>query len=138
MQVSLGMEREQGVHTTFFFILFPRFLIFFFLVYWHLIVQRAETLYAALYKNDCHYYYYYFIIVIIIIIPRGAPLEIWSFKCLQVGFLTVGKLMKAFVVCHTAGTSHASHLGDCCPSAYSSRVLYIKKRHVCKSRSETD
>ena len=32
--------------------------------------------------------------------------------------------------------SHASYLG--CPSAYSSRVSYIKKRQVWKSRSETD
>ena len=36
----------------------------------------------------------------------------------------------------TTGASHASHLG--CPSAYSSRVLYIKKRQVWKPRSETD
>ena len=34
------------------------------------------------------------------------------------------------------GASHASHLG--CPMAYSSRVSYIKKRQVWKSRSETD
>ena len=34
------------------------------------------------------------------------------------------------------GASHASHLG--CPSAYSSRLSYIKKRQVWKSRSETD
>ena len=36
----------------------------------------------------------------------------------------------------TTGASHASHLG--CPSAYSSRVSYVKKRQVWKSRSETD
>ena len=36
----------------------------------------------------------------------------------------------------TTGASHASHLG--CPSAYSSRLSYIKKRQVWKSRSETD
>ena len=36
----------------------------------------------------------------------------------------------------TTGASHASHLG--CPSAYSSRVSYIKKRQVWKSRSKTD
>ena len=34
------------------------------------------------------------------------------------------------------GASHASHLG--CPLAYSSRVSYVKKRQVWKSRSETD
>ena len=38
----------------------------------------------------------------------------------------------------TTGASHASHLGDCCPSAYSSGVSYVKKRQVWKSRSETD
>ena len=36
------------------------------------------------------------------------------------------------------GASHASHLGDCSPSAYTGRVLYIKKTQVWKSRSETD
>ena len=36
----------------------------------------------------------------------------------------------------TTGASYASHLG--CPSAYSSRLSYIKKRQVWKSRSETD
>ena len=38
----------------------------------------------------------------------------------------------------STGASHASHLGDCCPSAYSSGVSYVKKRQVWKSRSETD
>ena len=38
--------------------------------------------------------------------------------------------------CVTTGALHASHLG--CPSAYSSRLSYIKKRQVWKSRSETD
>ena len=38
----------------------------------------------------------------------------------------------------TTGASDASHLGNCCPSAYSSRVSYVKKRQVWKSRSETD
>ena len=28
----------------------------------------------------------------------------------------------------TTGASHASHLGDCCPSAYSSGVSYVKER----------
>ena len=36
----------------------------------------------------------------------------------------------------TTGASHASHLG--CPSAYNSRVSYVKKRQVWKSWSETD
>ena len=43
-----------------------------------------------------------------------------------------------FATCQTTGASHASHLGNCCPSAYSSRVWYVKKRQVWKSRSETD
>ena len=38
---------------------------------------------------------------------------------------------------HSTGASHASHLGDCCPSAYSSRVSYVKNRQVWKSRLET-
>ena len=29
----------------------------------------------------------------------------------------------------STGASHASHLGDCCPSAYSSGVSYVKKRY---------
>ena len=40
------------------------------------------------------------------------------------------------LVSHPTGASHASHLG--CPSAYGSRVSYVKKRQVWKSRSETD
>ena len=36
------------------------------------------------------------------------------------------------------GASLASHLGDCCPSAYTSKVLYVKKRQVWMSWSETD
>ena len=44
--------------------------------------------------------------------------------------------------CHgvgvSTGASHASHLGNCCPSAYSSRLSYIKKRQVWNSWSETD
>ena len=36
----------------------------------------------------------------------------------------------------STGASHASHLS--CPSAYGSRVSYVKKRQVWKSRSETD
>ena len=30
----------------------------------------------------------------------------------------------------TTGAAHASHLGDCCPSAYSSGVSYVKKRRM--------
>ena len=38
----------------------------------------------------------------------------------------------------TTGASHDSHLGNCCPSAYSSGEPYIKKRQVWNSWSGTD
>ena len=41
-------------------------------------------------------------------------------------------------VSYITGASHASHLGNCCPSAYSSGVSNVKKRQVWKSRSETN
>ena len=37
----------------------------------------------------------------------------------------------------STGVSHASHLGDCCPSAYSSGVSYVKKTSLRMIRSTT-
>ena len=48
----------------------------------------------------------------------------------------INRPMSPVLPCTTTGASHASHLG--CPSAYGSRVSYVKKRQVWKSRSETD
>ena len=44
------------------------------------------------------------------------------------------------MLCYTTvtGALNISHLGSCCPLAYSSRVSYVKKRQVWKSQSETD
>ena len=50
--------------------------------------------------------------------------------------MTMRRWYCTHLICISTGASHASHLG--CPSAYSSRLSYIKKRQVCKSRSETD
>ena len=45
-------------------------------------------------------------------------------------------VVKCFCHNQDTGPSHASHLG--CLSPYSSRVSYVKKRQVWKSRSESD
>ena len=52
--------------------------------------------------------------------------------------LNLGHLQLHYSNTNTTGASHASHLGNCCSSAYSSRVSYVKKRQVWKFWSKTD
>ena len=63
-------------------------------------------------------------------VPDAAP------QSLGAKSLYFTRMSMSWMCLHRSGASHASHLG--CPSAYSSRLSYIKKRQVWKSRSETD
>ena len=72
---------------------------------------------------------------LLFLLAEGAvsePRQFWEQPC---GGATLFYLMRA---CCITDASHASHLGNYRPSAYSSRVSYVKKRQVWKSRSETD
>ena len=71
--------------------------------------------------------------------PLNWPLSLHRSKRSAISnivFCRFSKLPAVPLSAYITGASHASHLG--CPSAYGSRVSYVKKRQVWKSRSETD